>query len=114
MIWAVPLNIATRPGLKARLQAKARSTDQRGAASTMLTSEAVGTTRVSRNPALSSNAAYSASVRYSPPGMVNMAMSSILPGCGVSPGGSTISTSSSRPLELIARRQWPRMVKHCS
>jgi len=51
-----------------------------GSASTMLTADAVGTTRFRRKPALASSDAYSASVRSCPPGNTSMTMSSTLPG----------------------------------
>ena len=74
----------------------------------------VGTTRFKRKPALPSNAAYSDSVRSCPPGPTSIMMSSSLPKCGASPGGSTISTRRTRPSGFIAFRQLPRMVRHCT
>src|SRR5262245_36481384 len=54
-------------------------------ASTILTADAVGMTRVRRKPALPRSSRYSASVRSWPPGATSITMSSILPGCGSSP-----------------------------
>ena len=65
-------------------------------ASTTLTGEAVGTTRVIRKPAGSSSVRYCDAVRSSPPGAVSITMSSNLPGCGASPSGNTISTSNGK------------------
>jgi len=81
-------------------------------ASTMLTSEAVGNTRVIVSPAAASNILYSAAVRSSPPGIVSITMSAIFPKCGVSPSGSTNSTISSLAPDFIALRQLPRIVRH--
>jgi len=55
---------------------------------------------------------YSDEVRSSPPGTVSMTRSSILPGCGSFPSGSTISTIRSLAPGFIAFRQWPRIVRH--
>ena len=62
----------------------------------------MATTRLRRKPALPSSAAYSASVRSWPPGTTRITMSSILPGCGVSPAGNTISTIKRRPSSRAA------------
>jgi hypothetical protein len=81
-------------------------------ASTTLASDRVGTTRASRNPALARRTAYSASVRSCPPIITSIAISNILPRCGASPGGSTISMINSGAVGFMALRQCPRIVRH--
>ena len=52
---------------------------QTGTASTTLTADSVGTTRLSRNPVLSSKARYSGSVRSCPPGTASMISNLLIP-----------------------------------
>src|SRR6185369_5396279 len=96
-----------------REQQEAQRSHHTAKPSTTLAADSVGTTRLRRNPALASKSAYSGSVRSCPPGPTSIIMSSILPGCGALPGGSTISLSSTRAPGFIARRTLPRIVRHC-
>jgi hypothetical protein len=80
----------------------------------MLTSELVGITRVIVRPARTNSVLYSVAVRSSPPVTASIVMSNSLPMCGSSPSGSTNSTMSSLDPGLMAFRQLPRIVKHCS
>jgi hypothetical protein len=80
------LSVVSRvPPLQPFLSASLRSlspsnASQAGVASTMLTADSVGTTRVRWKPALPSSAWYSCSVRSCPPGPTSIIISSILPG----------------------------------
>src|SRR5262249_50853681 len=59
---------------------RSRHFPQAGTASTTLTGEAVGMTRVIRNEAFASSPAYSSAVRSIPPGTTSMRRSSSFPG----------------------------------